>query len=91
VKKVNNERRKKIAEVQAKLEAISIINLVPELQVLLEEEQSYVDNMPVSLSGSERASMAEEAVNALDEAVSNLEDAANTLQASIDALTDAGA
>lgn len=88
---MNNERRKKIAEVQAKLEAISIINLVPELQVLLEEEQSYVDNMPESLSGSERASMAEEAVNALDEAVSNLEDAANTLQASIDALTDAGA
>lgn len=67
---MNKTRRMQIDEVIAKLEEAKEI-----LEVLGEEEQEYLDNMPESLQMSEKGDKAQEAIDNLEGAVSSLEEA----------------
>ena len=74
---MNRIRRKALAEIQAKIE-----ELQNDLQVLLEEEEEYRDNMPENLQGSERYEKA-------DTACDNISSAVDSLQECIDYIMEA--
>lgn len=65
---MNNTRRKQIGELLEKLEEVR-----GGLEILRDEEQEYVDNIPENLQSGERYEKAEEAAYVLDEAVCDLE------------------
>lgn len=73
---MNNQRRKDIAEIVAKLADLDALKneLKDAIEQVRDEEQEYYDNMPEGLQGSDRGYAAEEAINNLDEAVSMLDD-----------------
>lgn len=50
------------------------------LELLRDEEEEYMENIPENLQGSERYEKAEAAVSALDSAVSSLEDALDSIE-----------
>ena len=73
---MNNARRKEIAAIVDKLDALH--DLVSEIQesidTLRDDEQEAFDNMPESLQQSSRGCASEEAVSSLSDASSMLED-----------------
>lgn len=71
---MNNERRKRIANVISKLEEAK-----EELDSLRDEEQEAYDNMPESLQESDRGYAMEEAVDNLESAYNSVEEAVDTL------------
>ena len=75
---MNDGRRKGLHDVNEKLnEAIEA------LEVFLEEEQSYVENMPENLQGSEKYELAELAIGELEEAISNIGEAVSNIDSAI--------
>jgi len=66
---MNNQRRKALEEMRAKLEDIK-----GDIEYLRDEEQEYIDNMPESLQSGEKHETAENAVTNMDEAINGLED-----------------
>ncbi len=74
---MNNVRRKRIINLSDKLS-----ELKEELEIIAEEEQEYIDNIPENLQNSERYERA-------DEALSNLNDASDTLDEVIESLLQA--
>ena len=62
----------------------AIINALTEqkdaLEIIHDEEESAMDNMPESLQETERYELMEEAVDSMDDALSSLEDAIDTLE-----------
>lgn len=66
---MNNQRRKQIENVVAKL-----MDLQSEIETLRDDEQEVVDNMPENLQGSERYEIAEAAADNLDGACSSMEE-----------------
>ena len=73
---MNKARRQAIDKIQATIE-----EAMNGLQVLLEEEQEYFDNMPESLQESERANSAQEAIDTIEDATSNIQEAIDSLSA----------
>lgn len=71
---MNKLRRKQIEEIAEK-----IVETKMELELLKDEEQESVDNMPENLKNSERYSNMESAIDTLDNALTNLEDAISEL------------
>lgn len=71
---MNNTRRKNIQNVINKLE-----NLKSDIEMIRDEEQDYIDNMPENLEGSMRHDMAEEAVDNLESAIDSLEEVIDSL------------
>lgn len=71
---MNNERRKAIDEVIAKIEALRdmIGEIGADVETLREEEQEYFDNMPESFQSGEKGERAESAISALDDAANDL-------------------
>ena len=67
---MNRIRRKALAEIQAKIE-----ELQNDLQVLLEEEEEYRDNMPENLQSSERYENADTACDNISSAMDGLQEA----------------
>lgn len=67
---MNRIRRKALAEIQAKIE-----ELQNDLQVLLEEEEEYRDNMPENLQGSERYEKTDTACDNIGSALDGLQEA----------------
>ena len=74
---MNNVRRKRIINLSDKLS-----ELKEELEIIAEEEQEYIDNIPENLQNSERYERA-------DEALSNLNDASDALDEVIESLLQA--
>ena len=74
---MKNVRRKRIINLSDKLS-----ELKEELEIIAEEEQEYIDNIPENLQNSERYERA-------DEALSNLNDASDTLDEVIESLLQA--
>lgn len=68
---MNKDRRKRINEIRAELEDLiaKAEEIAADLGDIRDEEQDYLDNMPEGLQSSERAEIAEAAVNALEEAL----------------------
>ena len=71
---MNDTRRKGLREVSEMLnEAIEA------LEVFLEEEQNYIENVPENLQGSEKYELAELAVDELEEAIDNIKEAVDNI------------
>jgi phage shock protein A len=71
---MNNERRKRIADVVSKLEEAK-----EELDSLRDEEQEAYDNTPESLQESDRGYAMQEAIDNLESACNSVEEAVDTL------------
>ena len=72
---MNKPRRK---ELQAIYELISEAR--ERLEIVKDEEEEYMDNMPENLQGSERYERAEEIVDNLDEAIDELDNILETIE-----------
>ena len=72
---MNKERRGRIAKFLALLEDTQY-----QLEAIQDEEQEAYDNLPMSLSCSDRAETMEAALDSLESAISSLEDAVSSLQ-----------
>ena len=75
---MNKERRKKITNISDRVNEIEYSleapkaraqEMLDELNELMAEEQEYIDNMPDNLADSEKAAVANEAVENLEEAI----------------------
>ena len=71
---------------RAKLNAIinALNDLRSDLELVHDEEQDVMDNMPESLQESERYERMEEAVDNMDDALSSLEDAVDSLECAME-------
>lgn len=76
---MNNSRRKQLRDISEKLSG-----LLGELEILRDEEQEYYDNMPESLTESERGQKSYEAISNLDDAYGSLEESINSIDNSIE-------
>lgn len=72
---MNKIRRKALNDIMERMEMLKC-----ELEVLRDEEQDYLDNMPENLQGSERYEAAESAVDNMDSAVDDLADAISYIE-----------
>lgn len=66
---MNNKRRKELDELYEQVEDLKF-----KLDTIREDEETYKDNIPENLQGSERYETAEEAVEALDNAVDEFDE-----------------
>ncbi len=75
---MNKQRRKTLRELYD-----IIAEAKDNLEMVMEEEEEYRDNIPENLQGSERYEKAEEAVYNLEEAISNIEEALSLIEETI--------
>ena len=71
---MNKYRRKAIEQI---IETLDQIN--NEIEIIQEEEQEYMDNMPENFQDSDNYYVAEEAVDNLGNAIESIEEAINYL------------
>jgi len=71
---MNKTRRKALEKINAQIE-----DIVAGIEMLRDEEQEYIDNMPEGLQGSDKAEMAEDAVSSMESALESLAGAANSI------------
>lgn len=71
---MNEQRRKSIQEIADKIKEAheKIESIISDLEDIKSDEQDYLDNIPENLQGSERYSIAEEAIDNLDSAIAEL-------------------
>ena len=72
---VNNQRRKKINTI---IEKISYIK--DEIEIIYEEEQDCMSNIPENLQGSDRYIQSEDACDIMSECIENLDDIISILE-----------
>lgn len=65
---------------QIKTEIISLNHIVSNLNVLLDQENDYYENIPENLQTSIRADNSEEAIDILSESISSLEEIIDNLK-----------
>ena len=88
---MNKARRKTIAELRERLDALKAQadDLESEIETIRDEEQEYFDNMPESLQGGDKGQAAEEAVSHLDTALDAIQEVVSQAEAASDALDSA--
>ena len=88
---MNKARRKTIAELRERLDALKAQadDLESEIETIRDEEQEYFDNMPESLQGGDKGQAAEEAVSHLDTALDAIQEVVSQAEAASDALESA--
>lgn len=71
---MNGQRRKSIQEIADRIKEAheKIESIISDLEDIKSDEQDYLDNIPENLQGSERYSIAEEAIDNLDNALDEL-------------------
>lgn len=67
---MNKTRRKQLEEISDKANELRF-----ELENIKDDEQEYFDNIPESLQGGDKGTLAEEAISNLEEAITALESA----------------
>lgn len=72
---MNNTRRKELQKIYD-----IITDAKENLEILMDEEEEYKDNIPENLQYSERYEKAEEACDSLYEAIGNLEEALDNIE-----------
>lgn len=72
---MNNARRKEIEKLIEEASALEgkLDDLKTQIEAIRDEEQDYLDNMPESLQNSQKAEMAQAAIDALESAPEPLE------------------
>lgn len=76
---MNNTRRKALSEIKDKIDDLRV-----NLELLLEEEQDYRDNIPENLQGGERYEKADEACDNLSDVMDGLDEVISDLEAAIE-------
>ena len=77
---MNKARRKSLTEIKDKIE-----DLKTDIELLLDEEQDYLDTgFPENIQSGERYEKAEAAVSALEDAISSLEEAVESIDTAIE-------
>lgn len=71
---MNKQRRQKIKELRNEIESCK-----DKLQIILDEEQDYFDNMPENLQGSMRGSASEDAIDTMEGCIDGLNEIINDL------------
>lgn len=66
---MNKQRREKIKEVRTEISSCK-----NKLQIILDEEQDYFDNMPENLQGSMRGSDSEDAIDTIEGCIDGLDE-----------------
>lgn len=66
---MNKQRREKIRELRNEIQWCK-----DKLQIILDEEQDYFDNMPENLQGSMRGSDSEDAIDTMTECIDELDE-----------------
>lgn len=66
---MNKQRRQKIKELRTEIESCK-----NKLQVILDEEQDYFDNMPENLQSSMRGSDSEDAIDTMESCIDELDE-----------------
>lgn len=66
---MNKQRREKIKELRTEIEFCK-----NKLQIILDEEQDYFDNMPENLQGSMRGSDSEDAIGTIEACIDELDE-----------------
>lgn len=66
---MNKQRKQKIKEVRQQIESCK-----NDLQIILDEEQNYFDNMPENLQGSMRGSDSEDAIDIMENCIDELDE-----------------
>lgn len=66
---MNKQRREKIREIRNEIESCK-----DKLQIILDEEQDYFDNMPENLQGSMRGSDSEDAIDTMEGCIDELDE-----------------
>ena len=72
---MNKTRRRELNALLNDIESVQV-----ELKLILDEEESYYDNMPENLQCSRRGQDSEEAINQIDDAINSLDDAMNSIK-----------
>lgn len=72
---MNNARRKKLRTL-----ADQLGDIMTELEMLKEEEETYIYNIPENLQGSEKYEASEFAIDSLEEACDDLDEAINSIE-----------
>ena len=76
---MNKARRKQISEI---IDALEIA--MSSIESVRDDEQEYFDNIPENLQGSDRYSIAEDAVDNLDNAYDSIQEVIDYLSAAAD-------
>lgn len=66
---MNKQRKQKLKEVRQRIESCK-----SDLQIILDEEQDYFDNMPENLQGSLRGSDSENAIDTMESCIDELDE-----------------
>lgn len=72
---MNKERRNEIKKIIKNVEEIR-----SNIELILDDEQDYYDNMPENLQGGDRGITSEEAIDNLQEAINNIEETISFLE-----------
>jgi hypothetical protein len=75
---MNKQRRKEIDQVTSSLMAIDLVSILDAIQMIADEEQQSLDELPENLQESERAGTMQEAIDYLQQAtyeIDNIESA----------------
>lgn len=88
---MNNTRRKALAELRDRLESLGIdVEAIKEdLEVLRDEEQEYIDNMPENLQGGEKYENAENAVSSLELALDEFGNIIGSIESALESIETA--
>ena len=78
---MNKQRRKQLSEIST-----AIDHARAELEAVADDEQTYFDDMPENLQGSERGTAAEECADELNEIHNELDE----LRGRVDTIADGG-
>ena len=73
---MNKQRRKNIDEVISSLMAIDLVGIQDAIQMIVDDEQTALEELPENLQESDRANTMQEAVDSLEgacESVNNIE------------------
>ena len=75
---MNKQRRKEIDQAISSLMAIDLVGIQDAIQMIVDEEQQALDELPENLQESERAGTMQEAIDSLEQAgyeIDNIETA----------------
>lgn len=73
---MNNERRKEIDRLMGRVSSLlsDLSEIKDSIENVRDEEQEYLDNLPLNMQEGERAEKAQAAIDALDKVLSSLDD-----------------
>ena len=72
---MNNQRRMKLKKIVKALQ-----DVIYAIEVVKDEEEDYMNNIPENLQGSDRYSRAEEVCEYLEDAISDIESAIDNIE-----------